>query len=280
MICKKCGLDIEKDWKYCPNCSNKIYKKQNIIIVSAIMLIAIIYIIIPIIKNNIPVDAKYIEKQLEKKYSEDFSNILLIKSVENPDTSLSCDGSSFGTIKGEGSTEYYKVYSKKNNIEFIVTYDTSDNSKKINDSYENNLKRRSTLVDTYKTIYKYLNSKIYKITLSGPYNEININSETQLEDILSKYEEKNIDLEDIEIYISEDLYDFCKSNYETITKLNDEIITLQRNNDYYFSTIIVLNANATIQLYRLNDKAYVYDKYGNSTAWGETLDEFVTRESY
>ncbi len=280
MICKKCGFNIEKNWKYCPNCSKKIYNKQKIIIVSTIMSIVIISIIISIINNNMPVDDKYIEKQLEKKYREDFSNISLIKSVENPDTDLSCDGSYFGTIKGEGSTEYYKVYSKKNNIEFIVTYDTTDETKTIKDSYKDNLKRRKTLVNTYKTIYKYLNSKNYKVVLSGGNNLININSENQLEGVLSKYEEENIDLKDFKIYINEDLHDFCKSNYETITKLNDEIVALQKNNDYYFLTSIVLNGNATIELYRLNYKAYIYDKSGNSAAWGETLDEFVTRESY
>lgn len=116
--------------------------------------------------------------------------------------------------------------------------------------------------------------------LSGGNNLININSENQLEGVLSKYEEENIDLKDFKIYINEDLHDFCKSNYETITKLNDEIVALQKNNDYYFLTSIVLNGNATIELYRLNYKAYIYDKSGNSAAWGETLDEFVTRESY
>ncbi len=76
------------------------------------------------------------------------------------------------------------------------------------------------------------------------------------------------------------MYDFSKSNYETITKLNDEIVKLQKNDNYYFSTTIVLNRNATIELYRLYNKAYVYDKYGNQTAWGEPLEEFATRENY
>lgn len=277
MKCKKCGHDINKDWKYCPNCSKRIYKKRNIIIISTIALIIIIFIVIFTIKSNMPINEKYIEKKLEKKYSEDFDNVSFLKSVENADTDLSCDGSSFGTIKGEGSTEYYKVYSPKNNMEFIASYDTSDETKKIKDSYEKNLKKRSALIQTYETISNYMHN-IDHITLSGSDNNINIDSKNQLESILSKYEEKNVNLDDIEIYINENLYDFCKTNYENITKLNDEIVKLQKNNDYYFSTIIVLNSQATIELYRLNDKPYVYDKY--STAWGETLDEFVMRESY
>lgn len=282
MVCKKCGFNIENDWKYCPNCSKKIYKKQNIIFISTVILIVIIFIIMPIIENNRPVDAKYIEKQLEKKYKENFNNVSLIESVENPDTNLNCDGSSFGTIKGEGSTEYYKVYSKKNDIEFIATYDTSNKSKKINDSYDDSLKRRSTLIAAYKIINNRLNSKINKISLSSSSSdtEIDISTESQLEDILSKYEENNKDLENFEIYISEDLYNFSKSNYEIITKLNDEIVTLKKNKDYYFFTTIVLNERAIIELYRLDNKAYVYDKLGNQKAWGEPLDEFVRRESY
>ena len=281
MVCKKCGFDIEKNWKYCPNCSKKIFKKHHIIMLGALTLFFTIYIIISIIKNSMPVDAKYIERELENKYNEKFNNILLIKTIENPDTNLSCDGTSFGTIKGEGSTEYYKVHSQKNDIDFIVTYDTSDKSKKINDAYEKNLKRRNTLMEAYEIVYKYLNNNIVRITLSDYRNNIKITSKNQLKEILSIYEEKNMNLKDIEIYIEENLFEFSKTNYEDITRLNDELVELQRKKDYYFSTIIVLNKNAKIELYGgLDDKVYVYDKYSNSTAWGETLDEFVNRESY
>ena len=36
MLCKKCGCNIEKGWKYCPNCSKGVHKERNIIIFSII----------------------------------------------------------------------------------------------------------------------------------------------------------------------------------------------------------------------------------------------------
>lgn len=136
-------------------------------------------------------------------------------------------------------------------------------------------------MEAYEIVYKYLNNNIVRITLSDYRNNIKITSKNQLKEILSIYEEKNMNLKDIEIYIEENLFEFSKTNYEDITRLNDELVELQRKKDYYFSTIIVLNKNAKIELYGgLDDKVYVYDKYSNSTAWGETLDEFVNRESY
>ncbi len=62
MVCKNCGFEIEKDWKYCPNCSKRIFKKQRIIIISTIILFTITYISMLILKSNAPVDANYIEK--------------------------------------------------------------------------------------------------------------------------------------------------------------------------------------------------------------------------
>ena len=43
MICKKCGYEIEKEWKYCPNCRLKL---KVIGILPAISIITIILIII------------------------------------------------------------------------------------------------------------------------------------------------------------------------------------------------------------------------------------------
>ena len=57
MLCKKCGCNIEKDWKYCPNCSKGVHKERNIIIFSIIAFLIIIWIALPIIKNNLPMNA-------------------------------------------------------------------------------------------------------------------------------------------------------------------------------------------------------------------------------
>ena len=270
MVCKNCGAEVKKNWKFCPYCSKKIFKIHKVIIISEILII----LAIPIIKYCMPINENYIEKYLKRTYKEDFSNVTLIKSVENPDSDLSCDGTSFGTYKGEGSTVYYKVYSDKNDIEFMVYYDTSDKFKNIIDTYQGTLNRRNTLLEAYKTIYKYFNNKDYTIKLSSYNNKIKINSEDQLNDILSIYDESYSSFQDIEININKDLDDFIQTNYDNIIKLNDELVALKNNNGYYFATKIILNAKAVIELYNRENKPYVYDKYGSLSS----LDEFVTKE--
>ena len=286
MQCKRCGYNIEKGWKYCPNCSKKIHKIQNVILVGALIGL-VIYCVGPTIKSYIeykkPVDEKYIEKVLEKKYNEDFNDVTLIKSVENQDEDLSCDGSNFGTIKGEGNTNYFKIYSKKNDIEFIAKYNEANILKEVNDTYQKNLNRRKSISEAYKIIDKYLQNINYKITLTEDDDEdkeMSFDSEEQLWKVLSKCDSEHERFDSISIYIEEDLFTFCKSNYEMLTKLNDELVELRYLYDYYFFTYIYLNSNAMINLYRLDDKAYVYDSQSNSNASGVKLDDFVKRESY
>lgn len=287
MICSKCGYSIEKGWKYCPNCSRNINKKRNIIIFSTITVLLILCIIIPFVKNNMPMNDKYLEKELEKKYNENFENVTLIKSVKNPDTDLNCDGSSFGTIKGKGTKEYYKLYSKKNNLEFWAYYDTSDKSKKIVDNYNMLLNRRSTIKNVYDYIISNFSNSISKITIS--YNlediETDILSINQLNTFLNNVEKENTTpnyfdtmYDKVNIYINENIFDYSKSNYKIIDELNDKFIELKDN--YYFSVILKFNNNAHIELDRLDGKAYVYDKFGNNYAWGETLDDFIKRDNY
>lgn len=286
MICKKCGYNIEEGWKYCPNCSSRINKKTNIIIL-IIILIVISCFLFFIIRNNLTLNVNSIEKKLEEKYNENFTNVSLIKSIKNKDVDINCDGSSFGTIKGRGTIEYYKLYSPKNDIEFFAFYDTSNKLKGVNDTYENYLSARKAISDAYNITYKYFSNYIDKIVLTDSFDtiQLNINSSKQLYDILSHVDniEKNLSSYNnpiyyIRIYINQDLFNFCKENYENLTILNNEIVKLTE--EYNFELSIYLNNDTSIILNRLNEKAYVYDRFGNDMAWGELLDDFVQRENY
>ncbi len=275
MICKKCGNSLKDGWKYCPNCSKKIYTKKEKILNIVIILIIAIFVVVLTLKYVIPVNEWYIERELEKKYNENFTEISLINQVKNSDTNLTCDGNSFGTIKGQGSTKYYKVYSRKNKIEFIATYDTSDKSKTINDYYLNSLNKRNSLTEAYNAIYKYLDTIDYEIKLVGLNNEVTINSRNHLENILSEYDEANEGLDDIEIYINKDLYDFYDSNYETIINLNTKIANIKETNGYIFSVKFLLNSNITIEFDSTNNRIEVYDQFGNLTRWEDVLDKYL-----
>ena len=66
------------------------------------------------------------------------------------------------------------------------------------------------------------------------------------------------------------------NNYNNFLKIKND-----SNYDKTISKIILkFNNNAHIELDRLDGKAYVYDKFGNNYAWGETLDDFIKRDNY
>lgn len=289
MKCNSCGMIVNKKWKYCPNCSKKIKSnKKTFIIISIVFFLIICFIAFKIIKKNLPINESYLKKSLSNKYNEKFSELYYIKSIDNPDTDLDCDGSSFGTIKGEGTKEYYKVYSENNDIEFFVYYDTSDKDKNVYDTYESYLNRRESILKIYDITKKYLSEDIVKFSISYDSDDklVEITSKSQLNNILSNFSEKDISnfdssgtfFEKIYITINEDIFEYSKNNYSTIKKINSEIVELKRK--YYFSMIILFNNNATIEFDRLDEEPYVYDQFANYKAWGEKFDDFVMREEY
>ena len=290
MKCNSCGMIVNENWKYCPNCSKKIKDNKKIfIILSVVFILIICFVVFQIIKKNVPINESYLKKSLSNKYDEKFSELYYVKSIDNPDTDLDCDGSSFGTIKGEGTKEYYKVYSESNDIEFFVYYDTSDKDKNVYDTYENYLNRRESLLEIYDITKKYLRENIIKFSISYDSDDklIEITSRSQLNNILSNFSDEDISnfsnssgtfYENIYINVNEDIFDFSKNNYYTIKKINSEIVKLK--NKYYFSMAILFNNNAKIEFDRLDEEPYVYDQFANNKAWGEKFDDFVMRTEY
>lgn len=285
MKCKSCGMFVEQKWKYCPNCSKKIKENKKIFILLLVVFIVIFgFSIYAIIEKNAPINESYIKKSLSNKYNEKFNNIYYIKSIENSDTDLNCDGSSFGTIKGEGTKEYYKVYSEKNNLEFYVYYDTSDKNKIIYDTYDIYLNRRNNMLEIYDFTKLNFNNIEFLISYNNE-QPIEIISKSHLENILSHYNDNDISdnssdtfFEKIYVRINEDIFEFSKNNYSIIKKLNNKVINL--TTEYYFSMFLLFNNDAKIELDRLDGEPYVYDKFGNNKAWGERLDDFILRTEY
>ena len=79
MLCKKYGFNLEKDFKYCPNCSTNV-NRRNITIISSIIIVIVLSVGIAYIKSNLPINDKYLKKSLEKKYNEKFENIHLFNT--------------------------------------------------------------------------------------------------------------------------------------------------------------------------------------------------------
>ncbi len=76
MKCKKCGFNIKKGWKYCPNCSKNIHKERNIIITGLLVIILFILSVMAIAKNNTLTDSKYIKQQLEKNIMKNLMTLI------------------------------------------------------------------------------------------------------------------------------------------------------------------------------------------------------------
>lgn len=284
MKCNMCSMPVEKKWKYCPNCSNKLNNKK-IIIIPIILILIVSFCIFEIIETQTPVNESYIKEKLYSKYKEVFTDVYYIQSIENPDIDLNCDGSSFGTIKGKGFKEYYKVYSEKNNINFFVYYDTSDKNKTIYDTYETYLTRRDTILEIYDFTEKILNDSNIKFSiLCGNEQPIEIISKSHLKRILSIFNDEYITsgsqslLDNIYVKINANIFEFSKSNYSIIKNINNEVIKLKYK--HYFTMIMIFNNNAKIELNRLDGQPYVYDRFGGNKAWGEKLDDFVLRTEY
>ena len=285
MKCNSCGMIVDGNWKYCPNCSKKIKDNKKVFIILSIVLILVIcFGVFAISKKNAPIDDNYLMKSLSKKYDEKFSEISYVKSMDIPDRNLDCDGSSFGTIKTEGTKEYYKVYSESNDIEFFVYYYTAFKNKEVYDTYENYLNRRESLLKIYDITKEYLGENIIKFSISyDSYDEsIEISSKSQLNNILSNFKDEDISNytssgsfgEKIYITINEDIYEFSKNNYSTIKEINNEIVKLK--NEYDFSMEILLNDNAEIVF---DKELYVHASNGYN-AKGEKFDNFVMRTKY
>ena len=82
-------------------------------------------------------------------------------------------------------------------------------------------------------------------------------------------------LDDIEIYINKDLYDFYGSNYETIINLNTKIANIKETYGYIFSVKFLLNSNITSEFDSTNNKIEVYNQFGNLTRWEDVLDKYL-----
>lgn len=101
MKCKKCNCELEKGCKACPVCFEPV-KNSNYL--SLVIVGIIVLLIIVLVSNSGDIGLSAEErttKYLEEKYNEKFEKITFVESVKNPDTKLSLDGSTFGTIKGK-----------------------------------------------------------------------------------------------------------------------------------------------------------------------------------
>lgn len=287
MKCKKCGYNLEKNWQTCPVCSEPIKKRRYLLLI-IIGIIILIFIIIPIVSKiytNSMSEEKRTTKYLEKTYNEKL-DVTLIQSTKNPNVNLNFDGSYFGTIKKKGNTEHYLVYSKKNDIEFIVLYNT--HTKNYEDNYKHNLEIRKYNQQLYEKVQNTFKNYSEKITFSN--NIINkyetpttIYSLQDLKKILNKVPEgypqtynKN-NYTNLYMYVNMNSLEFCKKEYNNIIMINNYLRQLEKAGYLGFS--IYTSDKVMLEFNKLNT-VHIYDEFTTGKAWGETIEEFIQRKNY
>lgn len=234
---------------------------------------------------------KLIRKYLENKYNEKFDNITLVQSVENPDTDINCDGSNFGTINGKGNTEYYLVYSARDDLEFVVNYDT--HTKEYEDTYDFSLSLRKNILQLYKETQNTYSDYISEVNFYANKHDENetptkIYSTQDLNGILSKVTDgypsthTGSTYTSLFIYINMNCLEFCKKEYSNIMMINDLLIELTRDNMIYshIQLTIVTKDKINIEFDTIDNAVRIYDRYESGMAWGETIEEFIKRSSY
>ena len=288
MQCRKCGYNLKKGWLACPVCSDPINKKPLFPFVM-IGIVILSFIVIPNIFNYFAInnitEERRTKRYLESKYNEKFNEITLVHSTKNPDTDLSCDGASCGTIKGKGETEYYLVYSKKDDIEFIANYNT--HTKEYNDTYELSLNLREyigLLYDKVKDTFSNIDKQIFFSANIHDKDNLPylINSAQELTIILSRvtdgYPEKHTGFTYTRLYMDVNIngLEFCKNEYDNILMIDNYLRELESNSELYSRIGFSIHSldDILIEFNRL-DSVRIYDEFATGKAWGETIEEFI-----
>ena len=266
MKCRNCNYDLEEDWKVCPICSKPVEKENKKPLVASIIVVLLIIalLLFNFMFGNMTGE-RAVQRYLEDKYGKKFDNVTFIKSVKNPDTNLSCDGSSFGTI------------------DFNVSYNTHKDE--YYDNYDFNIKLRENAGTLYEKVKNTFDKHCEKITFSEDIHDesivpITINTK---QDIYKQLSDNNDGepFTSIYMYVDMNCFDFCKTEYDNIKMINDYIVELEKNSDFYghVGFLICTLDGITLEFNRL-DAVRVYDSFSSGKAWGETIEEFIQRDSY
>lgn len=283
MNCTNCGYPLEKKWKCCPKCAAKVPRFKYVIVIAPVLVIFVIFgIILFSYISDLPHSEETLLNHLEEKYDEDFVEISPAMSVVNPDVKLSCDGADFGTIEREGTTEFYKVYSKENNLEFFLYYDTEDKND-IHDTYKTFQNRRNITLNVYEEI----TFDAYKVEFINDIKSITttILSKEQLSDLVSFYEDHEADehsyiSDELVYYIADDALPFCQNNLTKIMELNNFLNNLLDDNDYDLDLTFIFNGGVSLRLKYRDSIPSIYDSQYAGRAWNEPITDFVLRDSY
>ena len=292
MKCKKCGYEIEKDWQTCPMCAEPIKKKNRSAVMIAVVSSFIIMAVIALSINDYNSTGKRgVKRYLEKRYHQKFDEITLIQSIENPDMDFYCDGANFGTIKGQGETEYYLGYSNKDDLQFTITYDT--HKEQYDDTYQNSLDLRKSAQQLYEETKNIFGSYTDNITFSANTQDkdqtpIAINSTQELKSILSKVSEGYPQNHDgninTKLYLDVDMnsLEFCKTEYNNLVMLNNYLSELQLSTELYgkIGLSIYTADGVTLKFYGFNGAVHIFDRPATDKVWGESIQRFIERESY
>lgn len=305
MKCKKCGHELQNDWKFCPVCSKKVNTEKGSFGVVIIVLVLILGY--HLFSNLFMIGTPGAKQYLQKKYNEKFE-VTLIKSEKNEDKNIGCDGVA-RTEKGKGNTETYLAYSIKEDLEFKVYYDTY--KKAYHDTYKEDLfakrselKLREDTIQLYEKVRKELKAYegIYYLLFQGGikndliYNNERlirlkpkrINSKEQLESMLIN---KYLTWYGPRILIIIENQDgnstsnkFIKDEYNRLINISNLLQSFKQDHivKYVDISIVVIDKTINSESFGVNinfddNKVSIYSKNEQGIELEESLNEYMNK---
>ena len=206
--------------------------RKEIIFYILVFICLIIFVFVSVKPNLLKSDEEKISEYLQNKYSEQFTDIEFLSSVQNEEN-LSCDGSILMRKKVKDSYKhYYKAYSKKNDIEFYVYIDKTKNSESIADTYSGYLTKRSVVNEIISKTNMLFGDLIDEtLIIRDKYGKnTEMKKVEELNKVIKKENEYTKERYEDNAYTTPVIYFKINMNYnELIEKRRSDIITLNKS---------------------------------------------------
>ncbi len=278
MKCVKCGNEASLGTDLCVSCQQKIvFKRLFLFGFGVFFLLIVLCLGLPTFKKITVKHTVY--EYLKETYQEDF-DVTFLKNEKNTSGDFGFDGSTFFTFPAKGRTFYYKGYSFSSDMEFMAYYDTANQS--VTNNYQTLLQRREGILSFYDTVVKFFpDAYDGYISYQGQapkYKSVKKREEIYFfvsryqEDYFKMYQASSPPKERLTFYFLGNLKDFVRTHYETLNKLNEELV--KKSRQYLnFSVIFVTEDHYELKFNYRGGEACVFEQLDG--AYDVILSEYV-----
>lgn len=261
---------------------------KNLIITVSLLIFAVMLILFAWYYTESKKPENAVRSYLEEKYQEDFQNTIKFeKSIPNPDIEGNVDGTNVITVEGKGSTEYFKIFSEKDDLDFEVIVDTG--TWEIHDTFALRKDVRDHLLSFFSAVNERLSDHIVKISIDdrGMNQFEEVSGVDEIKERLSRIPEIDSDSDSstagypfisLEITLDQASLPFCQENTDLLHEINDLVIQTNNSLKYNFFIFILTGSDGKqIVFDGVSQEIYVYDLYAAGEVWGQELDEYIEK---